>query len=129
MKALVTGAPEPAAHLAESLRAAAVEAVADEVPEDASEGEIAALAQELVRLEDALLELQPAAVLLVDADDRSLAAALVATKLLIPVAAIGLDGAAGENALLLTQLVDRKLSADSEEIAGWMEALPNIRGP
>jgi hypothetical protein len=127
MRALVTGAPERAGQLADSLRAADLEAVADDVRQEAPESEIAALAQELVRLEEVLLERQPAAVLLVGAGDRCLAAALVAIKLLIPVAAVGLDDATGENAMLLAQLVDRKLSADAGEIAAWMRGLPTLR--
>ena len=126
MAALVTGAPGPAGELAAALRAAGVEASVDEPPDTPHPGEIAALAAELLRLEASLSERQPAAVVLADAGDRALAAALVATKLLIPVAVVGVDGAEGQNEDLLAQLGDRKLSADPAEIAAWLEALPRL---
>ena len=118
MTALVIGTGVPPAELLESLHAAGVEAELDAHPGDAAAaGEIEALAAELVRLE----------ALLADAGDRSLAAALVATKLLIPVAAVGIDASDGQNARLLAQLADRKLSADAAEIAAWVEALPRLQ--
>ena len=127
MAALVTGAPGPAGELAAALRAAGVEASVDvDRPDEPQSGEIAALAAELLRLEASLSERQPAAVVLADAGDRALAAALVATKLLIPVAVVGVDGAEGQNEDLLAQLADRKLSADPAEIAAWLEALPRL---
>src|SRR5919106_3407415 len=99
MTALVIGAPGPAGELAAALRAAGVEASADEDrPDEPQSGEIAALAAELLRLETSLSERRPAAVVLADAGDRALAAALVATKLLVPVAGVGLDGSEGPNA-------------------------------
>src|SRR5918994_6830534 len=128
MTSLVIGAPGPAGELAAALRAAGVDASVDEDRRDEPQsGEIAALAAELLRLEASLSERQPAAVVLVDAGDRALAAALVATKLLIPVAVVGVDGAEGQNEDLLAQLGDRKLSADPAEIAAWIEALPRLR--
>jgi hypothetical protein len=128
MTSLVIGAPGPAGELAAALRAAGVDASVDEDrPDEPQSGEIAALAAELLRLEASLSERQPAAVVLVDAGDRALAAALVATKLLIPVAVVGVDGAEGQNEDLLAQLGDRKLSADPAEIAAWIEALPRLR--
>jgi len=129
MGALVIGASGPAAELADALRAAGVEASVDDGSADGrQQGEIAALAAELVRLEDALRDEPPKAVLLADAGDRALAGALVATKLLIPVGGVGLDGLEGENPDLLAQLADRKLSADAAEIAAWIEALPTLSG-
>jgi hypothetical protein len=50
----------------------------------------------------------------------------VATKLLIPVAAVGLDETEGENARLLAQLTDRKLPADAGETRAWIESLPTL---
>jgi hypothetical protein len=128
MTTFVTGTGVPARQLVESLRTAGVEAELDAPPvADAAAGEIAALAAELVRLEGLIAERPPVAVLLADASDRSLAAALAATKLLIPVAAVAVDGADGLNARLLVQLADGKLSADAAEIAAWIEALPTLR--
>jgi hypothetical protein len=118
-----------AAALLEPLRVAGVEASADERSDYGRRDEIAALAEELLRFESNLGEARPSAILLTDTGDTALAAALVATKLLIPVAAVGLEQAEGENALLLAQLADRKLSAEPGEIRAWIEALPTLRGP
>jgi hypothetical protein len=118
-----------AAALLEPLRVAGVEASADERSDYGRRGEIAALAEELLRFESNLGAARPSAILLTDTGDTALAAALVATKLLIPVAAVGLEQAEGENALLLAQLADRKLSAEPGEIRAWIEALPTLRGP
>jgi hypothetical protein len=128
MNALVIGNRVQATELVGSLRTAGVEADLDAQPDDSgAAGETAALAAELVRLEALLAERPPPAVLLADAGDRSLAAALVATKLLIPVAAV--DASDGQNAGLLAQLADRKLSADAAEIAAWIGALPTLSQP
>jgi hypothetical protein len=127
MTALVIGTGVPATGLVESLRAAGVDAQLDVPPDEAAEaGEIAALAAELVRLEGSLAGSRPAAVLLADAGDSSLAGTLVATKLLIPVGAVGIDAWDGQNAGLLAQLADRKLSADAADIVAWIEALPTL---
>jgi hypothetical protein len=128
MTALLVGEAGAAASLREWLRAAGVEASVDEPPDADDRGEIAAFANELLRFESSLGETLPSAVLLVDAGDTALAAALVATKLLIPTAA-AVDAAEGANAALLAQLVDRKLSADSREIAAWIEGLPRLSAP
>jgi hypothetical protein len=125
MTALLVGEADAVPGLLEALRAADVEASVDEPGQPGDQGEIVALAGELLRFESRLREAPPTAVLLIDGGDVALAAALAATKLLIPVAAVG-DG--GENAGLLAQLVDRKLSADSREIKAWIDALPTLSG-
>jgi hypothetical protein len=129
MTALLVGETDAAAGLLESLRAAGVEASVDGPGDAEAEGEVAALARELLRFESRLREARPSAVLLVDGGDTALAAALVATKLLIPVAAVGEEGEGDRNSALLAQLVDRKLSADSGEIRAWIEGLPTLSGP
>jgi hypothetical protein len=129
MTALLVGEADAAAGLLEALRAAGVEASVDEPPGADERGEIAALADELLRFESRLREAPPSAVLLLDAGDAALAAALVATKLLIPTGAVGVDGAEGENAALLSQIADRKLSAGWREIAEWIHGLPRLSGP
>jgi|Tabmets5t2r1_1033131.scaffolds.fasta_scaffold99731_2 hypothetical protein len=126
MTVFLVGHRDAAAALLESLSDVGLEASVDEHPTAADKGEIAVLAEELLRLESALAERRPAAVLLADTSDRALAAALVATKLLIPVAAVDLDGTDGANARLLAQLADRKLSAEPGEIRAWTEALPRL---
>jgi hypothetical protein len=129
MTALLVGEADAAAGLLESLRAAGVEASVDRPGDVDAADEIAALAHELLRLESRLREAPPSAVLLVDGGDTALAAALVATKLLIPVAAVGEEGERDQNSALLAQLVDRKLSADSGELRAWIDALPTLSGP
>ena len=127
MTVLLVGESGATAGLLGSLREAGVDALGDTEPTASDKGEVAALAAELVRLETSLRKSPADAVVLADAGDAALAAALVATKLLIPVAL--LEGAGGDNAELLAQLADRKLSADAGEIRAWTEALPNISGP
>jgi hypothetical protein len=124
MKVLLVGESEAVGGLLESLRDDGVEARADAGPTGSGMGEIAALADELVRLEAGLRESPADAVVLADAGDSALAATLVATKLLIPVVFVA--GAQGGNAELLAQLADRKLSADAGEIRAWIEALPTL---
>jgi hypothetical protein len=129
MTALLVGETDAAAGLPEALRAAGVEASVDGPGDPEAEGEIATLARELLRFESRLREAPPSAVLLTDRGDTALAAALVATKLLIPVAAVGDEREGDQNSAVLAQLVDRKLSADSGEIRTWIEGLPTLSGP
>jgi hypothetical protein len=128
MTVLLVGDTEAVTPLLESLRDAGVEARADGGTTSAGKGEIAALADELVRLEADLRNSPVDAVVLADGGDSALAAALVATKLLTPVAVVD-DVTPGANAGLLAQLADRKLSADAGEIRAWTEALPRLSGP
>ena len=126
MKALLIGVPDAAAKLAEYLRAQGVEAEIAE-PAGTGETEIALLAHELTHLETMLGGQRPDAVVLADAGDRALAGALVATKLLIPVAAV--DDSQGRNRELLAHLADRILPADGGEIAAWIAAPPKLPRP
>jgi hypothetical protein len=128
MTALLVGEAAAAAGLLEALRATGVEATVDVPGHPEDRGEIAALADELLRFESRLREAPPSAVLLVDRGDSALAAALVATKLLIPVAVVGAEGKENGNAALLAQVVDRKLSADAGQIRAWIDALPTLSG-
>jgi hypothetical protein len=128
MTLLLVGDSEATGRLLEPLSGAGIEATLDEHPPAVEKGEIARLADEMLRLEEALEAHRPAAVLLADASDRALAAALVATKLLIPVATVGLDRTDGANERLLAQLADRKLTAEPGEILAWTEALPRLSG-
>jgi hypothetical protein len=127
MTALIVGDPDRAHELAAALGDAGLQEEVrafDHAGEGA--GEIGALARELVEIERALTEDPPTAVVLADAGDGALAATLVATKLLIPVAAAGLDSSPGANARVLAQLADGNLSADASEIAAWIEARPKL---
>ena len=126
MTALLVGDAPAAAGLLESLREAGLHASVAEPAEPADPGEIRALAHELLRFESSLGEARPSAVLLVDGGNSALAAALVATKLLVPVATVGAE-ADDENSALLAQLADRKLSADAGEILAWIEAVSTLR--
>jgi hypothetical protein len=129
MTALIVGDQDRAHELAAALAEAGVKAEVRAF-EPAGDGarEIGALAHELVEIERALTGEPPVAVVLADAGDGALAATLVATKLLIPVAAAGLDSSPGTNAAVLAQLVDGKLSADATEIAAWIQARPTLSG-
>jgi thioredoxin reductase len=128
MTALLVGDAPAAAGLLESLREAGLHASVAEPAEPADPGEIRALAHELLRFESSLGEARPSAVLLVDGGNSALAAALVATKLLVPVATVGAEADEAENSALLAQLADRKLSADAGEILAWIEAVSTLRG-
>jgi hypothetical protein len=130
MTALIVGDPDRAHELAAALGDAGVKGeVRAFEPAGDDAHEIGALAHELVEIERALTGNPPVAVVLADAGDGALAATLVATKLLIPVAAAGLDSAPGTNAGVLAQLADGNLSADATEIAAWLEGLPTLLGP
>jgi hypothetical protein len=73
-------------------------------PED---GSSRGLGAELVALERALADDPPERVLLADASDAALAAALVASKLLVPVEAVeDAAGAEDVNARLISQLAE-----------------------
>jgi hypothetical protein len=130
MNALIVGDPKRAHELAQALAEAGVDTKV-RAHDQASDGsdEIGGLARELIEVERALAGDPPTAVVLADAGDGALAAALVATKFLIPVAAAGLDSGSGSNADVLAQVADGKLSADAAEIAAWIEALPTLPEP
>jgi hypothetical protein len=126
MSALVIGASDSASTLAESLRAEGVQArVAESDPD--GDNEIALLAHELIHLEGVLGTERPEAVVLADAGERALAGVLVATKLLIPVAA--LERSQGANRDLIAHLADRMMPTDAGEIAAWIAAAPKLPRP
>jgi hypothetical protein len=111
MKTLIAGSAETATALAERLADDGIDARTS-TPEGEVDA-IPALAASLVELERRIEEERPEMVLLADRGDHALAAALVATKLLVPVTAVGAsddppdDGAAGgENTRLLGLLAD-----------------------
>jgi hypothetical protein len=120
VRAVVIGTRATAARLADELAANDVEASPPALDRSgAEEGGIPALASALIALERELAANPPDAVVLADAGDLALAGALVATKLLIPVGAVGAGGEA-TNADLLRLLADRALSGDPAEIAAWV---------
>jgi hypothetical protein len=112
MKTLIAGSPRAAGALAERLADEGIDA-RTAIPDTAGEA-IPALASSLVELERRIRDDRPEMVLLADRGDHALAAALVATKLLVPVAAVagagdpggGGPSQAGENSRLLTLLAD-----------------------
>jgi hypothetical protein len=129
VKALVVGSADSAKRLAATLHAREVPAsVATPEPPGEERTEVGALAHDLIALELQMSEERPDAVLLADASDRSLAGALAAAKLVIPVAAVG-DVDTGEtNAQLIDHVADRRLSGDPSELVAWIEA-PTLSAP
>jgi hypothetical protein len=124
MKTLIAGSAQAASALAERLADEGIDARTS-TPEGGGDA-IQALAASLVELESRIEADRPEIVLLADRGDHALAAALVATKLLVPVTAVadagnpGEDGpSGGENARLL------ELLADEVEIG----ALPTLLRP
>jgi hypothetical protein len=103
---LVVGDRLPADEAVEALTGHDRPARAWTAPGQASgEGSRQALAETLVALERELERDPPDAVLLADDSDAALAAALVATKLLVPVEAVeGATAGDGVNARLISQL-------------------------
>jgi hypothetical protein len=103
---LVVGDRIPADQVVEALTGYDRPARAWSPPGEASrDGSSQALAEALLALERELERDPPGAVLLADDSDAALAAALVATKLLVPVQAVeGAAAGAGVNARLISQL-------------------------
>jgi hypothetical protein len=120
METLIVGGRDAATGLAERLADAGVEA---RTSAPAAAGEtIPELAAALVALEGEIAADRPRTVVLADRGDRALAAALVATKLLVPVLAVadpGGPGTAGEN--------DRLLDVLAEPVK--IDALPKLLRP
>jgi hypothetical protein len=105
---IIAGNPSSASALAETLARGGTEARAwsPEPPEDAGDpGSSAPLARALVSFDAQVQATKPEAVVLADDSDAALAAALVATKLLITVEAVpGASEAASANGRLIAQL-------------------------
>ncbi|MGH2953592.1 MAG: hypothetical protein ACRDK9_06165 [Solirubrobacterales bacterium] len=97
MNALIAGSLEPTRALAERLAAEGIGAQTS-VP-GATREPIPALAASLVELERRISAQRPGMVVLADRSDHALAAALVATKLLVPAALVrdGGDSGSGED--------------------------------
>jgi hypothetical protein len=120
VRPLIAGTRDSAEALVSRLASQGIEADAS-APEDSgaqTEG-VAALAASLLALESRMTAEPPTMVLLADRGDHALAAALVASKLLISVSRVadgGAGGEPGENDPLLAQL--------SEAVR--IEALPTL---
>lgn len=126
---MIAGDPAASEALAATLHAhelAASPLAADDPGTERSE--IGSLAHNLVALEGALASDRPTAVLVADGGDLALAATLVATKLLIPVAVVAPAPDGAPNGPLLAQLADESLPADGERIAAWVGARPTLPG-
>ena len=109
MTRIIAGEPDLAERLAGTLagdqtsRIWSREPGAEHEPPDSS----GPLARDLARFEADALERRPESVLLADSSDASLAAALVAAKLLIPLAATeAAMGRSSANGRLIAQLAD-----------------------
>jgi hypothetical protein len=109
MTRIIVGEADPAGRLARTLADDRTTRIWSSDPR--AEGEApdssAPLARDLARFEADALERRPESVLLADSSDASLAAALVAAKLLIPLAATeAAMGRSSANARLIAQLAD-----------------------
>ena len=87
MNALVVGHAEPAAALTSALSERGVEAQLHAVPRAAADRAVASLAESLVELERRLLDERPALAIGVGTGDASLALAVTAAKLGVPLVA------------------------------------------
>jgi hypothetical protein len=109
MTEIIVGEAETAETLARSAREAETARIWAAAPPDPADrqGTSAPLARELTRFEAAALAGKPELVVLADDSDVALAAALVATKLLIPVVAVeGAMSPSSANGRLIAQLAD-----------------------
>ena len=78
-----------------------------DAPEAEESGGVAGLARELVEIEAEMIARQPQRVVLADDSDASLAAALVAAKLLVPLVAVAAaTQPSGGNGPLISQLAE-----------------------
>jgi len=127
MKALLVGEGTRAEALATALRRAGVRV--DLRSEEASgpqagRGDVGMLPREILDLERLLTGEPPDAVLVASDGDAALAAAIVATKLVVPLATLGEPGSAGReaevNRTLLTSLADARLADDPQTAASWV---------
>ena len=128
MKVLIVGESGAAEALGEALEAEGVEARQPGPLPSGSGGEVGQIAAALVELERLLDADRPDAVLLSSASNLALAAALVATKLQIPVASIGRERAdedrlSGVNGSLIEQLADASLTPDPARVIAWLRAV------
>ena len=87
MQALVVGHAEPAAALTSALSERGVEAQLHAVPRPAADRAVASLAESLVQLERRLTDERPALAIGVGTGDASLALAVTAAKLGVPLVA------------------------------------------
>jgi hypothetical protein len=87
MKALVVGHAEPAAALTSALSEQGLQAELHAVPRPSDERAVASLAESLVELERRLTEERPAVAIGVGTGDASLALAITAAKLGVPLVA------------------------------------------
>lgn len=98
---------------------------------EASGDEIEQLAAALVAFEQLLTSDAPDAVLLAGSSNLALAAALVATKLQIPVVGLADGPRAGDHGLemnhgLIERLADAMVDADASAVAAWLRGSQTI---
>ena len=109
MTQIIVGEPTTAERLAESLEPGARATIwASGAPSEGEPGDSSRpLARDMARFEADALGQKPASIVLADDSDAALAAALVATKLLIPLAAAeGARGRSSVNGRLIAMLAD-----------------------
>jgi UDP-N-acetylglucosamine 2-epimerase len=133
MKILIVGEDDRPRDLAEALETEGVDVVRppkDSVPEAATD-EVAQIARGLIAFEKLFADDAPDAVLLVSTSNLALAAVLVATKIRIPVAALGTwtqDHASLSelNRRLIVQLADGTVADDPVTITASLRDLAAV---
>ena len=129
MKVLIVGENGSAETLGEALEAEGVEARRTPGSRASGSGdEVGRIAAALVDLERLIEADPPDAVLLSSASNLALAAAVVATKLRIPVASLegetaDEDRLSGVNGRLIEQLADATLASDPASVTRWLRAM------
>ena len=124
MRVLLVGNSEKAGNLAGAL--AGTDLAVDRHPDGATHAdgadEVDQIARDLRELERVLGENRPDAVLVASASNTALAAALVATKLEVPLLRLELPGehSSGRNADLIDQLADASLAPEAAAIVDWV---------
>ena len=123
MKILIIGEDDRPRDLAEALETEGVDVVRPpkDSPPEAATDEVAQIARGLIAFEKLFADEAPDAVLLVSTSNLALAAVLVATKIRIPVAALGTwaqdqAGLSELNRRLIVQLADGTVADDPATI-------------
>jgi UDP-N-acetylglucosamine 2-epimerase len=133
MKILIIGEDDRPHYLAEALETEGVDVVRP--PEDslreAATDEVAQIARGLIAFEKLFADDAPDAVLLVSTSNLALAAVLVATKIRIPVAALGTwtqdqAGLSELNRRLIVQLADAAVADDPATITASLRELAAV---
>jgi hypothetical protein len=124
VRVLIVGADSAVESLAGVLAEEGIDVERPPASVPASEGDLSSLASELLGFESLLGADPPAAVLVADASDRSLAAVVAATKVPVPVGKVTLGDEGDElNARLIASLADATLGQEQSVAVAWVHGL------